>query len=154
MLSRLKQGARAAAQGKEVPVDVFIDIREFLSVFVDRCHHSKEEGIVFPLLRKHEESGFIHQLETDHKTGRQLAAELALAIENYIPGNAETGKRHSRALEAYSTLHEQHIKDAKQLLFPAMKRLLQDVDIQIVEACDRIETEKIGGHPRTVPHED
>ncbi len=144
VLSRLKQAARAAAEGQEVPADVFIDIGEFLSVFVDRCHHAKEEAVIFPLLREQGDNSLVDRLAADHETGRHLAAELARTIENYIPGNADAGQRLAQAVEAYSNLLEQHIQDETELLFPAMIRLRREADLQIVRACDRIEVEEIG----------
>ncbi len=144
VLSRLKQAAQAAAEGQKVPAGVFMDIGEFLSVFVDRCHHAKEETVIFPLLREQGESSLVNRLAADHETGRQRAAELARAIENYIPGNAETGQRLAQAVDAYSTLLQQHIQDETELLFPAMMRLRRETDLQIVQACDRIEVEEIG----------
>ena len=50
VLDQLEHAAAAAAAGRAVPRDVFSDIEEVFCVFVDRCHHAKEETVLFPLL--------------------------------------------------------------------------------------------------------
>ena len=50
VLDEVEQAASSAASGQAVPKDVFTDVEEFFRVFVDRCHHSKEEMVLFPRL--------------------------------------------------------------------------------------------------------
>jgi hemerythrin-like domain-containing protein len=43
VLTQLERAVAAAERALPVPADVFTDIGEFFSVFVDRCHHSEEQ---------------------------------------------------------------------------------------------------------------
>ncbi|MGI8915530.1 MAG: hemerythrin domain-containing protein [Chloroflexota bacterium] len=48
VLAELERAATAAEYAAPMPRGIFTDIQEFFSVFVDRCHHGKEEAEVFP----------------------------------------------------------------------------------------------------------
>src|SRR5579884_1767403 len=50
VLAHLEAAVAAAERGVAVPRDLFTDIQEFFTVFVDRCHHGKEESVIFPRL--------------------------------------------------------------------------------------------------------
>ncbi|MHB8621119.1 MAG: hemerythrin domain-containing protein [Chloroflexota bacterium] len=87
VLDQLEQAAAAAAAGQAVPRDVFTDIEEVFRVFVDRCHHAKEETVLFPLLAAGDLS---RTLEAEHAEGRQLAQAYAGAAALYTPGDSGT----------------------------------------------------------------
>lgn len=58
------------------------DIRgiiEFLRIFVDRCHHGKEEDIFFPALEElgiFDASDLIEKLRAEHRTARALQIQI------------------------------------------------------------------------------
>src|SRR4030065_838863 len=54
-------------------------ILEFLEVFVDQCHHAKEEEQLFPALResgRRNWSAEIDELLAEHEKGRNLIREI------------------------------------------------------------------------------
>jgi hemerythrin-like domain-containing protein len=143
VLAQLDRAVIAAERGAPVPVAVFRDIGEFFVVFVDRCHHSKEEAVVFPRLARGAPARLIRDLEAGHARGRKLAAAYAAAVDAYVPGDVAAGRQLADAARAYAALLRAHIDEETQLLFPAMTALVAD-DAALVAAFDRIEDEQIG----------
>jgi hemerythrin-like domain-containing protein len=141
VLDQLQRAASAAACGQPVPKDVFADVEEFFRVFVDRCHHSKEEMVLFPRLLS---SGLPHKLELEHAHGRQLAQAYAAAAAIYMPGHPDSAAALERAANEYSALLRSHIATENAELLPAIERELAAEDDALVEAFERIETEHTG----------
>jgi hemerythrin-like domain-containing protein len=143
VLEQAEQAASAAAQGIPVPAGIFQDVQEFLMVFVDRCHHGKEEGELFPRLQP-DYAALVEQLEDEHTTGRQLALTYAQAVQSYQPGNATTGAALAAAARAYADFLRQHIDEENEHLLPVVEQALEAEDQHLVAAFERIEVERIG----------
>lgn len=145
VLDQLQRAADAAAHGVPVPADVFTDIQEFFAVFVDRCHHGKEEAAVFSQLGGEPGSRLlVERLTGEHAEGRQLAQALREAVEAYVPGDAASGQRIVDAADEYGAMLRVHIWDEDGELFPVMEQRLGASDREIERAFDRIEEEEIG----------
>ncbi|MCC7105979.1 MAG: hemerythrin domain-containing protein [Chloroflexi bacterium] len=143
VLDQLERAVSAAEEGAPVPADVFADIQEFFAVFVDQCHHGKEEAELFPRLNSASGVALVLRLEAEHATGHQLAGAYAEAAEAYTPGNGPSGARLATAARAYAAFLRRHIDLETAELFPATARLA-DQDQDLVEAFERIEEEQIG----------
>jgi hemerythrin-like domain-containing protein len=144
VLDRLERAVSAAERGAPVPAEVFSDIREFFATFVDRCHHGKEEAEVLPRLKTGSYTGLAQRIEEEHGTGRGLAAAYAEAVENYVPGDAQTSAKLADAARAYSAFLREHIELEEESLFPAMDSELSPEDGAMFEGFERIEEERIG----------
>lgn len=143
VLEQLDQAAAAAERDIPVPADIFQDIQEFFTIFVDRCHHGKEEAELFPRLQP-AYAALVERLEAEHTTGRQLAAAFTHAAQTYLPGKAALGTSLAEATRAYAAFLRRHIEQETQELFPVVERVLGSEDQQIVAAFERIEVERIG----------
>jgi len=141
VLDQLEHAAGAAADGQPVPADVFGDIDEFFRIFVDRCHHGKEETVLFPRLST---TSLPVQLAAEHAEGRRLAQAYAGAVTSYSPGDRASGGTLRRAASDYAAMLRAHIAKENAELMPAVDRQLAAEDSEIVEAFERIETERIG----------
>jgi hemerythrin-like domain-containing protein len=141
VVQQLEHAAEAAASGQPVPKDVFADIEEFFRVFVDRCHHGKEETVLFPRLTT---AGLPQQLEAEHAEGRRLAQAYAAASEAYRPGDPASGAAVQRAAADYAAMLRAHIAKENAELLPVVDRELAAEDAALAEAFERIETERIG----------
>jgi hemerythrin-like domain-containing protein len=144
VLTQLERAVAAAERALPVPADVFTDIGEFFSVFVDRCHHSKEEAIVFPRLARSAHGDVASHLEEEHGRGRELAAAYAAAVRGYTPGDTASGQRLAAAARTYAAFLREHIDEEDRELFPAMEGTLAATDAVLVAAFERIEEEQIG----------
>jgi hemerythrin-like domain-containing protein len=144
VLDQLERAIEAAQRGANVPADIFRDIQEFFVVFVDRCHHSKEEAELFPRLDALGSGTIARRLEEEHAVGRQLAAAYGQAVDAYTPGERASGARLASAARAYSDFLRAHIELETRELFPAVQEKLATSDHALLEAFERIEVERIG----------
>ncbi len=144
MLDHLERAADAAARGASVPQDLFGDILEFIQVFVDRCHHGKEETELFPRLRMSRDAEIADRLEAEHQQGRALVRTFADAVGSYTPGDRASGARLQRAVDAYGDFLCEHIANETAELLPAMELGLGSQDHELVDAFERIELERVG----------
>src|SRR3989337_494578 len=107
-------------RGETVPADSLSGLLEFFRLFADRCHHGKEEDLLFPLLEKKglpRAGGPIGVMLHEHEQGRALVKQMADAAEAYGGGAAEAGGRWAEAARGYSFLLRQHIDKEKNVLF-------------------------------------
>jgi hemerythrin-like domain-containing protein len=144
VLDHLERAVRAAEGGVAVPKDIFADIQEFFAIFVDRCHHGKEDASIFPRLADTDAADLVRRLEDEHATGRRLAAAYGAAMRAYVPGDAASGGRLATASRDYAAFLRDHIELEDTGLFPAIERELAGQDQALVAEFDRIETEEIG----------
>lgn len=135
-------------QGESIQADPLDGILEFLSVFVDRCHHGKEEEFLFPALEAAgvgRDSGPIGVMLSEHEQGRTLVAELRQAVARGKSGDKGAPTALRQSVEAYTSLLTQHIAKENTVLFPmADARLNASQDGELVEAFERLERERIG----------
>jgi len=112
---------------REGVVDVeFVDSAiDFLKVYADRCHHGKEEDIMFRDLFKKkltkEHSEMIHELLQDHTRGRQIVAGLTDAKKDYVGGNAGAMTKVSHCIQELIELYPAHIdREDNRFFMPSM----------------------------------
>lgn len=128
-------------------------ILEFLKVFADKCHHGKEEDILFPALEAagvSRDSGPIGVMLREHTLGRGHIRAMDAALEALGPG--ETDKWSGNGAEAFAAaaqdyvdLLSQHIAKENTVLFVMAERLLgPDTLTRMHAAFERLERERIG----------
>jgi hemerythrin-like domain-containing protein len=143
VLDQLERAVSAAERGAAVPKDVFADVQEFFAIFVDKCHHGKEEAELFPRLTSATGRALVDRLEGEHVVGRRLAGEYAAAVIDYRPGDAASGERLATAAREYAAFLREHIGVETEELFRETEALSAQ-DQELVDAFERIEVEQIG----------
>ncbi len=117
-------------------------VLEFLAVFVDTCHHGKEEELLFPALEREgvpRDGGPIGVMLAEHDAGRAHIAGMRRALAQAAPAEFV---QHARA---YADLLRQHIFKEDNVLFRiAAQRLSPELEAELREGFDRIEAEKVG----------
>ncbi|MDY0226535.1 MAG: hemerythrin domain-containing protein [Desulfomicrobium apsheronum] len=148
MLRILQSIAGKLAKDEQIVSGQLDGIMEFLSVFVDECHHGKEEEILFPALEAAGvpcEGGPIGDLLGEHKQGRKLVARLKKSVESYTSGDMASAADVQVIINEYVGLMIQHIeKENKGLFLMAESKLDIAKDHEIIEAFDTLERERIG----------
>jgi hemerythrin-like domain-containing protein len=100
---------------------------DFLAQFADRCHHEKEEQLLFPALCGHgmdSRMGPIAVMKHEHVEGRALRERLLEATRR---GDARDV---TAAAQALAVLLREHIAKEDTVLFQIARHLLHEDDVQ------------------------
>lgn len=120
----------------------------FFQIFVDKCHHGKEEDFLFPALEKtgvQKQDGPIGVLLTEHETGRRYISQLKSQIPALRKADPREITTANKLVKSYTALIQQHIKKEETILFPlADARLSEKEQIALFREFENLETEKIG----------
>lgn len=151
-ISRMLDAAdRIAAQlERREPIrpELLEGVAEFFELFCDKCHHGKEEELLFPFLAKKGlpvEGGPIGVMLAEHTEGRALAGRMKQLTAKYKEGDAEAGTKWAAAAKEYSQLLRQHILKENNVLFPMAEGLLSPAEEDaIAEKFEQLEDEKMG----------
>src|SRR5512136_1034779 len=79
----LRRMVSALEKTPELDEREFQDFIGFLKEFADKCHHGKEEGLLFPAMVKagiKEQGGPIGVLLAEHVRGRELIRDMEAAL--------------------------------------------------------------------------
>jgi hemerythrin-like domain-containing protein len=121
---------------------------DFFTTFVDRCHHGKEEELLFPALEQvgvSREGGPIGVMLKEHQQGRDLVAKMKNDLSRYRDGDKNAGLNFKKHADDYIELLDVHIDKENNVLFPmAIKHLPETKLAEMKHGFDRIESEKIG----------
>ena len=110
---------------------VFIDTAvDFIRTYADRCHHGKEEDILFAELAKKDLSPdhrkIMEELTAEHAWGRETTANLVKAKENYLREEKEALNLILRYLRELTEFYPKHIeKEDKHFFILCLKYLTQ-----------------------------
>jgi len=109
----------------------FVDlVLDFIRTYADRCHHGKEEGVLFkalegkPLAAEHRAT--LNELVEEHKMGRQRVRELRESAEAYRRAGGDRGDGDALPiildrLEFLATFYPGHIqKEDHEFFLPVM----------------------------------
>ncbi|MCF8068067.1 MAG: hemerythrin domain-containing protein [Desulfobacterales bacterium] len=148
MLRVLQVVADKFKHGEHVNTEHLDGILEFLSIFVDKCHHGKEEEFLFPALEAAgvpREGGPIGVMLNEHEQGRKLAAKLKNVLTDNKPGDNANASGAQLIIKEYVALLTQHIAKENTILFPmADAKLDSKKDTELFEAFEQLERERIG----------
>ena len=132
--------------GEEASRDGVARLMEFIHLFVEQCHHSKEEQILFPLLEKKgipAEGGPLGVMLLEHDRARGLIEEMSAAAGNGLA--PVSAKRWMQAAWDYSDLMHDHFYKEEEMLFKMADRVLsQEEQTAIAGAFKLLDSEKIG----------
>jgi hemerythrin-like domain-containing protein len=119
--------------GADLDVPLLENIVEFLRTFADRCHHGKEEALLFPALERRGVPAHgcpIGGLTMEHQKGRLMVGEFAEAIGGYAKGEPAARENLVKSLRALTAFYPNHIWKEDYLLFPLAAKLLTLEDQQ------------------------
>ncbi len=148
MLNVLEAVCRKLDAGNRIPPKHFAQMMEFFRVFVDQCHHGKEEECLFPAMEKvgiPRDGGPIGVMLDEHAVGRQCVKEMGDAMALYGHDDPAAIRGLSRSGAKYVELLTAHIEKENGILFPiAEEHLPERKKLELVAAFDRVDDEKIG----------
>jgi hemerythrin-like domain-containing protein len=148
MLKILDQvAAKLEAKGKVNP-EHLERIIDFFRIFADRCHHGKEEDLLFPELEKSgipRERGPIGVMLAEHNRGRAYVQAMAESVAKNKKGEAQALTDFAKNARNYIALLTQHITKEDSVLFPMGDQVLSpQKQKELEEGFEKIEVERIG----------
>ncbi|HUW63876.1 MAG TPA: hemerythrin domain-containing protein [Spirochaetia bacterium] len=147
-LEILEKIGRAMEAGQPYNLDHVRQIMTFLTVFVDQCHHGKEEKVLFPALEKAgvpPKGGPVGVMLMEHDQGRGYIRGMQSAVDALAGGHPEEAASFVTNAGAYAALLRQHIAKEDNVLYPMADRLFSPgLDNTIAEEFQRIEEDEIG----------
>ena len=139
-LDILEKICRKLEAGKKIDPKHQEEILGFIKNFVDKCHHGKEENLLFPAMEEvgiPKEEGPIGMMLMEHDIGRGYVKGMSENISNpeKFIGDARD----------YIELLRQHIEKENNILYHmADTNISQTKDSELLKEFDKLELERIG----------
>jgi hemerythrin-like domain-containing protein len=142
MSDRLESGGEVDTSHLEKAV-------EFIKVFADKCHHGKEEDLLFPAMEKAgipRSGGPLGVMLHEHVLGRGYVKAMAEAVAGINKGDRGAGARFAENARNYSALLSQHIFKEDNILYPMADGRLSAAQQDELTVCFADVEEKVVGH--------
>ncbi|HET6352373.1 MAG TPA: hemerythrin domain-containing protein [Coriobacteriia bacterium] len=157
MLAIMDRIEGRAHSGEAPNADELAQVIDFLRVFVDKCHHGKEEMVLFPAMRDSHiatAEGVIDELLLDHTAGRSAVVAISQAADSVASGDEGALRALADSFAAYTALLRAHIRREERDCFDVADRELSaEAAERLQEGFDRIEREVVGGGVHEAFHE-
>ncbi|MFX1250788.1 MAG: hemerythrin domain-containing protein [Promethearchaeota archaeon] len=148
MLSILEQMCNRLELGERLPPGKLERVLEFIKLFADKCHHGKEEDLLFPAMIKagfSKEGGPIAVMLHEHVIGRNAVKGMDEALVKYKQSKDTIPEGFIENARTYIRLLRQHIDKEDHILYPmANQHLSLEVQQELLEQFERVEREVIG----------
>lgn len=126
MLAVIRRDLARVEAGGPVDHDLVAQATEFFRSYADRCHHGKEEDILFRELAKldlaPELKAIMAELVEDHRQGRQRVGAVVQANQRLAAGDGQAQAALLEGLGWLCDFYPRHIaKEDKHFFFPCME---------------------------------
>lgn len=142
-----KVAAAIEAKSAQAPADLEL-LLDFFKGFVDRCHHGKEEDVLFPelvLRGVKREGGPVGVMLAEHEVGRGLVRAMTESLRRLRGGEGGAAAGIAGHAHAYRDMLRDHIQKENTVLFPLADRAVpEDVAARLAEQFDEIERVRVG----------
>jgi len=130
---------------------------DFFKGFVDRCHHTKEELHLFPMMERHgqpREIGPLAVMIEEHTLGRIYLKPAAKALSLVDKGDQASIDEVGGNLGAYVDLLKAHIAKENTILFPLADSLMTaDDQAELIKAFAEVESKVMGSEAHEKYHQ-
>jgi hemerythrin-like domain-containing protein len=148
MLEILESVCQRLESEKKVNPEHLEKIIEFIRVFADKCHHGKEEDLLFSAMEEvgvPKEGGPIGVMLMEHNMGRDYVKGMSQGTTKYKSGDMKASSEIVENARNYIALLSQHIRKEDYVLYPmADMRLSQEKQEELLEKFEKVELERIG----------
>lgn len=123
---------------KNVNLEFINTIVDFIKTYADRCHHGKEEDILFRDLAKKqllpEHRTIMNELLEEHVYGRETVGHLVSAFEIYKAGNRNALNDIMKYTKELVEFYPKHIeKEDRHFFIPSMKYFSREEQDSMLE---------------------
>jgi len=148
MLDVTEEVARRLNAGEQFTPETLASLLQFFRLFADKCHHGKEEDLLFPQLEKKgmpRTGGPLGVMLAEHEQGRALVRQMAEATAAYPNQPQKAGPAWAQAARGYAGLLRAHIDKENNILFVMAERMLTpEEQTELAEGFEKLEVEKMG----------
>lgn len=134
-------------KGSVVDFNDLEQIINFITIFTDKCHHGKEEDILFVAIEEAgipKEGGPVGVMLQEHDTGRFYVRNMRESIEQLKRGNQAYIQKFVENARNYAGLLRNHIYKENNVLYPlAEMHISEEKQQQIIKEYKKLETERI-----------
>ena len=141
VIDALKREAKALDQRQNISLGQIDETLTLLSEFADKCHHAKEERVLFVQLGKRDAyKPFVRQFLDEHMKGRAHVRAMRDAERNL----ARSRDEFIQHANAYARLLTAHIQ-AENAIFSKVDEILpENVNEWVAREFEQIEEQEIG----------
>lgn len=129
MLKVVKVVCQRLDGGEKINPEHMSGIVHFIQGFADKCHHAKEEDLLFVELEAAglpRDAGPVGVMLHEHDEGRTYVRAMKDAADQIVSGHATATKRFVENARNYASLLENHIYKENNILFPMADAHLSD----------------------------
>jgi len=141
MSDRLRSGEKVDPLHLERAVD-------FIKIFADKCHHGKEEDLLFPAMEEAgipRDGGPLGVMLHEHTEGRAYVKAMTEALAGIKKGDRRSATLFAENARDYGSLLSQHIFKEDHVLYPmADKRLSAAKQDELEAGFARVERDIVG----------
>jgi len=148
VLDAAEREARHIQSNNTVHADKVEKMVDFFRTFADRCHHAKEEKLLFEKMYQRgmpRHTGPIAVMLQEHDQGRAHVRAMAEVLPGASGGDPAALTRLRENLLGYAQLLRAHIQKEDNILYPMADDILLPADQEdLAKAFERVEAEEIG----------
>ena len=118
--------------------DLLLAAADFFRTYADRCHHGKEEDILFVELEKkslnEEHSRILKELTEEHDIARKNVRKLVEVRGKLVEGDKDAAQELQEVLNALTALYPAHIeKEDKHFFLPVMDYFTKKEQMEMLD---------------------
>lgn len=126
MIALMKERLEMFEMENKADINFIAIALDFIRTYADKCHHGKEEAILFQSLDNKPLSSVdkntLQELRDDHGHARKTIIRLAEARDRYAAGDQENFAEILNSIKELTELYPKHIEKEDQYFFmPAMQ---------------------------------
>ncbi len=144
-LGNISKEAESTGKLNEESALLAIDV---IRTFADKCHHGKEENILFATLIEKgmpKEGGPVGQMLFEHDQGRAFVKGMSDNVSGAAKGDSEALQEFIRNAHGYIHLLRDHIQKEDGILYPMAENFLSEEDQKrLMKAFENVESDQMG----------
>ena len=148
VLEAVEREARAIRHAGCADAERVEKMLDFIRNFADRCHHAKEEKLLFVRIQQRgipRDGGPIGTMLAEHEAGRAHVRAVAEGLPKAAQGDPQAAQAVVDNLMGYVRLLRAHIDKENNVLYPMGDRVLTEEDqCSLAAAFAQVETEEMG----------
>lgn len=147
LLEVLRKISAKLQNGSSVNVEALEKAVDFIRTFSDKCHHAKEEYVLFKFMEERgmpRYGGPIGVMLMEHDQGRNYVSKMAEAVEE-IKNGKDAGEKYAENALNFADLLSQHIHKEDNILYPMSEQMMEEGDEEkLLEEFEQSEKERVG----------